>query len=207
MPALVACPFCREMFEPSEARVCPECGLPLEDIRKLPPSREALEDEAPVPPEMETVPFLYAARGRGALAGIALLGLVAFFLPWVREQAPELQVLTGFGFAERLQWMWAPFVSWVVMLPLVLSRRSIHAMRGARLAVGFLAAIVIMTVIMRVAVVPESTRHRPVRFEWAYGLHVTFVLGLLALGIATRFGGRVDDMRSNEARKGDEMLH
>ncbi|MDI3283195.1 hypothetical protein [Polyangium sp. 15x6] len=207
MPALVACPFCREMFEPSEARVCPECGLALEDIRKLPPSREALEDEEPVPPEMETVPFTYVGRGRGPLVMIAVLGLVAFFLPWMRETAPELRVFTGFEFAERLQWMWAPFVSWVVMLPLVLSRRSIHAMRGARLAVGFLAAIVIMTVIMRVAVVPESTRNLPRRFAWAYGLHVTFVLGLLALGVATRFGGRVDDLRSKEARKGDEMLH
>jgi len=207
MPGLVACPFCREMFEPSEARVCPECGLPLEDIRKLPPSREALEDEEPVPPEMETVPFTYVARGRGALVVIALFGLVAFFLPWVREQAPELRVLTGFGFAERLQWMWAPFVSWVVMLPLVLSRRTIHAMRGARLAVGILAALVIATVILRVMVVPESTRYRPVRFEWAYGLHATFVLGLLALGAAFGFGGRVDDLPSKEARKGDEMLH
>lgn len=195
------------MFEPSEARVCPECGLALEDIRKLPPSREALEDEPPVPPEMETVPYTYVGRGRGPLVAIAALGLVAFFLPWVRETAPELQVLTGFGFATRLQWMWAPFVSWIVMLPLVLSRRSIHAMRGARLAVGFLAAIVIMTVIMRVAVVPESTRNRPVRFEWAYGLHVTFVLGLLALGVATRFGGSAFDLPSKETRKGDEMLH
>ncbi|MRG92903.1 hypothetical protein GF068_13325 [Polyangium spumosum] len=195
------------MFEPSEARVCPECGLPLEDIRKLPPSREALEDEPPVPPELETLPITYVARGRGLLAGIASLGLVAFFLPWVRETAPELRVLTGFGFAERLQWMWAPFVSWIVMLPLVLSRRSIHAMRGARLAVGFLAAIVIATVIVRVTVVPESTPYRPVRFAWAPGLHATFVLGLLALFAASRFGGRVDDLPSKEARKGDEMLH
>lgn len=195
------------MFEPSEARTCPECGLALEDIRKLSPSREALEDDEPVPPEMETVPFTYAAHGRGALVVIASLGLAAFFLPWVREQAPELRVLTGFGFAQRLEWMWAPFASWFVMLPLVLTRRSIHAMRGARLAVAILAVIVIATVILRVAVVPESSRFRPVRFEWAYGLHATFVLGLLALGVAARFGGRAFDLPSKEARKGDEMLH
>jgi len=73
--------------------------------------------------------------------------------------------------------------------------------------VGILAALVIATVILRVMVVPESTRYRPVRFEWAYGLHATFVLGLLALGAAFGFGGRVDDLPSKEARKGDEMLH
>jgi len=195
------------MFERSEARVCPECGLSLEDIHKLPPSHDVLADEEPLPPEMEPLPFTYVGRGRGALFGIALFGIVAFFLPWVREQAPELRVLTGFGFAERLQWMWAPFVSWFVMIPLVLTRRSIHAMRGARLAIALLAAIVIATVIVRVAVVPESTRLRPVRFTWAYGLHATFVLGLIALGVATRFGGSGVDLPSKEARPGDETLH
>jgi energy-converting hydrogenase Eha subunit A len=76
-------------------------------------------------------------------------------------------------------------------------------------AVGILAALVIVTVIVRVVVVPESTRLRPVRFEWAYGLHATFVLGLLALGLATRFGGRVDDLPSSSkaTRSEVEALH
>jgi hypothetical protein len=206
MSGLVACPFCREMFEAGEARTCPECGLALQDPTKLPRAHD--EDEEPVPPHMETLPWAYLGRWRGALVLLSVLGLVAFFLPWVHESAPELRDLSGFTFAQRLSWMWAPGIAWFVMLPLVISRRSIHAMRGARFAVGLLALIVIMTVVVRVARVPESTRIRPVRFEWAYGIYATFALGLAALVAATRFGGRVDDVPSREhRRRGDETLH
>ncbi len=223
MPGLVACPFCREMFEQSEAEVCPECGLPLADITKLKKTDLYEEEEAPLPPDMVRLPFTYVSRARGALIVLALLGLGAFFLPWVREFAPELRELSGLAFARRLSWMWAPFVAWFVMLPIVLTRRTIHAMRGARLAVALLATIVIATVILRVSVVPESTRLRPVRFEWTFGLYATFGLGLIALGVATRFGGRVDDLAASSkpsssssssssrrplsTRKHDETLH
>ena len=51
MSGLVACPFCRQMFAAEEARACPECGLGLQALAKLPPSYDAqLEDpEEPVP--------------------------------------------------------------------------------------------------------------------------------------------------------------
>jgi hypothetical protein len=206
MSDLVACPFCREMFEAGEARTCPECGLALEDAARLPRAHD--EDEEPVPPHMETLPWAYLGRWRGALVLLSVLGLVAFFLPWVHESAPELRDLSGFAFAQRLSWMWAPGIAWFVMLPLVITRRSIHAMRGARFAVGLLALIVITTVAVRVARVPESTRIRPVRFEWAYGIYATLALGLAALVASSRFGGRVDDVPSREhRRRGDETLH
>lgn len=206
MSGLVACPFCREMFEAGEARTCPECGLALQDVAKLKPAHD--EDEEPVPPHMETLPWAYLGRWRGALLLLSVLGLVAFFLPWVHERAPEIRDLSGFAFARRLSWMWAPAIAWFVMLPLVLTRRSIHAMRGARFAVGMLALIVITTVALRVARVPESTAIRPVRFEWAYGLHATLALGLAALVASLRFGGRLDDVPSREhRRRGDETLH
>lgn len=198
------------MFELGEARACPECGLALEDITKLPPTAASLDDDEPfeeVAPEMEQLSWTYMGRGRGALAVVALLGLGAFFLPWMQETVPEIQQWTGLQFAERLSWMWAPFVSWFVMVPLVLSRRTIHAMRGARFAVGLMATIVVMTVIMRIAVVPESSRFRPLRFEWAYGLYATLVLGVVALVLALRFGGSRVDMPTSRARRGDETLH
>lgn len=209
MAGLVACPFCREMFERSEAEVCPECGLPLSDITKLP--KTALHDEEhapePVPPELERLPFTFVGRQRGALALVAVLGMGAFFLPWLREFAPELRELSGLAFAQKLSWMWAPFVAFLVMLPMVLTRRSVHAMRGARLAIALLAIIVITTVILRLSVVPESTRLRPRRFEWTYGIYATLALGLLALGLSTRFGGRLDDLHTNAHRSRDETLH
>jgi hypothetical protein len=210
MNRLVACPFCRQMFELGEARACPECGLALEDITKLPPTAASLDDDEPfeeVPPEMEQLPWSYLGRGRGALTFISLLGLGAFFLPWMKETVPELRQWTGLQFAERLSWMWGPFVSWFVTVPLVLSRRTIHAMRGARFAVGLMATIVIMTVIMRIAVVPESSRFRPMRFEWSYGLYATFVLGIAALLCAVRFGGSRVDLPTSQMRRGVETLH
>ena len=35
MRGLIACPFCREMFEPGEATACPVCGMKLERVEKL----------------------------------------------------------------------------------------------------------------------------------------------------------------------------
>lgn len=210
MNRLIACPFCRQMFELGEARACPECGLALEDITKLPPTATSLDEDDPreeVPPEMELLPWTYVGRGRGVLTLVALLGLGVFFLPWMQETAPELRVWTGLRFAERLSWMWAPFVSWFVLVPLVLSRRTIHAMRGARFAVGMMALIVVMTVIMRVAVVPQSSRFLPVRFAWSYGLWVTLALGVVALVFSIRFGGSVVDVTTTRTRRGGETLH
>lgn len=211
MARLVACPFCREMFERSEAEVCPECGLPLSDITKLPKSALHDHDEEqppePVPPELERLPFVYWRRQRGPLVLVSALGMAAFFLPWLRESAPELRELSGFAFAQKLSWMWAPFVGFLVMLPMVLTRRSVHAMRGARLAIALLAIVVITTVILRLAVVPESTRLRPRRFEWTWGIYATLVLGLAALGLSTRFGGRLDDLDTSAHRRDEETLH
>lgn len=210
MNRLIACPFCRQMFEVGEARSCPECGLALEDITKLPKTAASLDDEEPmeeVPPELEQLPWSYMGRGRGALTLIALLGLGAFFLPWMQELAPELREWTGLRFAQRLSWMWAPFASWFVLVPLVLSRRTIHSMRGARFAVGLMALIVVMTVIMRVVVVPQSSRFVPVRFEWSYGLWITLALGIAALLFAVRFGGSSVDMPSSQQRSADETMH
>jgi hypothetical protein len=209
MTGLYACPFCREMFEAGEARACPACGLALKELSKLPPSYEAQheEPEEPLPPHMEPLPWAYAGRGRGLLLALAVLGLAAFFTPWVHETAPELRQLSGFGLARRLGWMWAPAAAFFVMIPLVLTRRSIYKMRGARVAVAFLAAVVLTTVAMRLSFTPASTLLRPVRFTWGYGIYATGALALLALLAAARFGGRLDDLPTRQGRRGDEVLH
>jgi hypothetical protein len=210
MTGLVACPFCREMFEPNEARSCPECGLRLQPLEKLPPSAEAQAEDGPIietPPHMEELPWSYAGRGRALLLGLALVGLGLFFAPWVSETAPEIREWSGFEFARRLGWLWAPAVAWFVMVPLVLSRRSIYKMRGARVAVGFLAGIVLTTVAVRVGFTPVSSLLRPVRVAWGWGLYGSGVVALLALAVATRFGGRLDDVPTKQPRRGEETLH
>ncbi|HVY48124.1 MAG TPA: hypothetical protein VHB21_19685 [Minicystis sp.] len=209
MSGLVACPFCRQMFETSEARACPECGLALESLAKLPPSYDAKLDEPdePIPPHMETLPWTYVGRNRALLLAIALVGLLCFFAPWVRETAPELRAMSGFGLARKLGWMWAPGVAFFVMMPLVATRRSIFKMRGARVAVAFLAAIVLTTVGVRLAFTPHASTLRPVRFEWAWGLYATGVAGLAALAAAFGFGGRVDDVPTVARAPDDAVLH
>jgi len=209
MTGLVACPFCRSMFPLGEAKACPECGLKLESLSKLPPSYDAIAEDPwePLPPHMETLPWTYAGRGRALLLGLAVLGLVAFFAPWVRETAPDLRELSGLGFARKLGWMWAPAIAWFVMIPLVLSRRSIYKMRGARVAVGFLAGIALTTVAVRLYFTPEPSLLRPVRYEWAWGLYATGAVGLAALAAAIRFGGRLDDVPTKMPRRGDETIH
>jgi hypothetical protein len=185
------------------------CGVALTDLSKLPASPDAADEsyEQPLPPHMEPLGWAYLGRGRGALTALALAGLAMFFAPWVVERAPEIRTLSGFALAQRLGWLWAPAIAWFVLLPLVLSRRSIYKMRGARVAVAFLGAIVLTTVGVRLAFTPVGSVLRPVRFEWGFGLYATGMLSVLTLLMAARFGGRLDDVPTQQARRGDETLH
>jgi hypothetical protein len=209
MSGLVACPFCRQMFAIGEAQACPECGLGLAPLSKLALSYDAelLDPEPPIPAHMQRLPWTYARRGRALLFAIAAFGLVAFFVPWVRDLAPEIRDLSGFDLARKLPWMWAAGVAWFVMIPLVLSRRSIHKMRGSRIAIGFLAAVVLTVVGVRAGFTPSSSPLRPVRFEWTYGIYASGLLAITALLAAALFGGRLDDIPVKESARGDETLH
>lgn len=210
MSGLVACPFCREMFRRGEAKRCPSCGLALERLEDLPPSAHAdAEPEEVIHPDEERLPASYLGRGRGALLVVACLGIAAFFLPWVHERAPELRTLTGPGLASKqLGWMWAPLIAWMVMIPLVYTRRSVHKMRGARLAVVMLSALALLTVLLRLAFVPTGTALDPRRFEWGLGLWATLALSLIASALGVGFGGRADVLETKRPlRRGDETLH
>jgi hypothetical protein len=210
MGTIVACPFCREMFEHTEAKTCPECGLALRRLEELPKAKaiggEAVEE---TPPDEEILPWTYAGRGRGALVVVALAGVLAFFLPWVKETAPERIDMTGPQIAGHLGWMWAPLVAWMVMLPLVLSRRCVFKMRGARVAVGFLAGMSLMTVVVRMAFKPPYNPIDPHIIDWGVGMYVNAALSVVAMGLSFMFGGRIDDLSSAKPhhRSGAETLH
>ncbi len=213
MRTLLGCPFCREMFEPGEARKCPACGLKLLPLEELPKAKagsaEVVGGEVEeIPPDEETLPMTYFGRARGPLVLVAIAGLAAFFLPWVRERAPEHIDMSGPQIASHLGWMWAPLVSWMVMIPLVLSRRSVFRMRGARVAVAFLAAMCLLTVVVRIAFPPSVNKLDPHILEWGIGMYVTAGLALVALGLSFVFGGRIDDLSTKKQRRaGDETLH
>jgi hypothetical protein len=209
MTELVACPFCRQLFQPGEASTCPDCGLGLKDLGKLPPSYDALVEypEEPVPPHMETLGWTYAGRNRALLLALSLVGLATFFAPWVHETAPELRDLSGFALARMTGFFWAPAVAWFVLLPLVLTRRTIYKMRGARVAVAFLAGIGLVTVLSLLAHPPRAAAFRPVHIEWQWGIFAAGATALAAVVAAFGFGGRLDDIPTRQSRRGDETLH
>src|ERR1700722_4071543 len=193
--ALLACPFCRELFQEGERERCPVCGVALVAFEKLPPSHEALHEDLPVEPEHELLPARYLGRGRGLLAALGLAGLVAFFLPWIDLTMPDVVALSGFTLAQRLGWAWGAGVAWFILVPTVLSRRSIFQMRGARVAAAVLAAVAGTTGAVLLARPPHGTRGVPVHFTFGPALYATLGLSVLALGVAVLLGGRADDIR------------
>lgn len=206
--SLLACPFCREMFREAEREACPVCGVPLVAFEKLPPSDDALsEDGLSREPEWEPLPATYLGRSRGALAILAVLGLVVFFVPWVHLTLPDIVSYSGFALARRLGWAWGAGVAWFVLVPTVLSRRSIMQMRGARVAVSFLAAVPGVTAALLLARPPHGAHGVPVRFTWEIGVYATLVLSAVAVAFALFFGGRVDDIQVRRGTSAGQTVH
>ncbi|MBK8252612.1 MAG: hypothetical protein IPK82_08080 [Polyangiaceae bacterium] len=203
---LLACPFCRQLFPSGEADKCPECGIALKPLAKLPPSHDALADEPVevVPLHMQRLPLLFFGRNRGLLTLLGALGLITFFSPWVHETAPDVLSYSAFDLGLRLRWIWATGVAYLVMIPLVLSRRTVHAMRGARVAVAFLAGVAVVTVLVRLLFVPSGTALRPVRYEWGWGLYACGVVAVLSVAAALRFGGTLTNFSDIPVEKETE---
>jgi hypothetical protein len=206
--SLLACPFCRELFQVSERANCPVCGVKLVGFDKLPTSEEALhEDGVPRQPEWEPLPLAYLGRGRAALALLSLAGLAGFFAPWVHVTMPDIVVYSGFALARRLGWAWGAGVAWFVLLPTVLSRRSIMHMRGARVAASFLAAVPGVTTVVLLLRPPHGAHGVPLRFAFAWGLYGTLALSAVALGFAVFFGGRVEDIALRRGTSAGQVVH
>lgn len=191
MRALMACPFCREMFQPSERRTCPTCGLPLARLEDLPAAAVVGDELAePIGPEDVTLPFAFTGHRRGLLFALALAGLAVFFLPWAHELAPERLTLSGPQLAQRLGTMWSPLVAWFVMVPLVASRRTKAKMRGARVAIAFLAAMSAIAGLTRIFFPPKGTPLDPHIVEWGLGLYANVALSFATLLAVPGFGGK-----------------
>jgi hypothetical protein len=206
--SLLACPFCREMFQLNERLICPVCGVPLVGFEKLPLSDEAAsQDGIPRQPEWEPMSATYPGRSRGALTVLAVLGLAAFFVPWVHLTMPDIVSYSGFDLSRRLGWPWGAEVGWFVLLPMVITRRSIMKMRGARVAASFLSAIPGLTAALLLARPPHGGHGVPLRFTFEWGLYATLGLSLVALGFALVFGGRVDDIHVRRGTSAGQVVH
>lgn len=188
---LVACPFCREMFELGEAKECPVCGMALVAFEKLPRSLET-HDEFGLPrdPNHEPLPLTYLGRMRGALAVVGLVGLVLFFLPWIHQTLPSEYELSGFLLARRLGWAWGAGVGWLVLVPTVLSRRTIVQMRGARVATAFLSAASLVTCAVLLMRPPHAVHYRP-HFSFEPAFWLTMAVSAAGVILSVAFGGKL----------------
>lgn len=203
MAALLTCPFCRTLYRRGEAEACPVCGVALVPFERLPPSADALAEEeplAPVMPEDERLPWHYFRRGRGALLVLSVLGLAFFFAPWVRIELPEVSVRSGFDLARgRAGWLWGGASGWLVLLPLVWTRRSIYKLRGIRpIAVAF-SAMTLGEIAWMLALPPRS-RYVPVEIHWDFGLYASAAVSLAATVVALLLGGSLPPLPPPDAR-------
>jgi hypothetical protein len=206
---LLACPFCRELFDRAETDRCPVCDIPLQPLHRLAPSYEAME-EAAVRwerglPEDEVRAWFDGGRGRGVLLAVAALSLVLFCLsPWVNITSPHTQLRSGYSLARGpLGFLWGGAAAWFVTLALVASRRTIRQMRGARVILVLFAALTASEILVLMLMSPSRSREVSVAYEWAWGLYAslgTSVLGVLA---AARFGGPLPPIETPAATAPD----
>lgn len=208
---LLACPFCREMFERGEKEICPVCGVALTAFEKLPPSHDAVAEaiaSMTIAPEQQALPLTYLGRGKGPLALLSFVGIALFFLPWIHLTLPYIDAKSGFDLAHRrLGWVWSAGVAWGVLVPTVLSRRSIVQMRGARVAAAFLAAIPgVCAAVLMLRPPPKSTLI-PIQFTFGWAMWATIALSLLAFGFSMRLGGRLDDIAVAQGSSKGQRLH
>jgi len=181
--------------------------MALTAAEKLPPSAAAEAEGFVDPPEYQPLPATYMGRGRGMLVAFAFAGLVLFFLPWMRVTVPYDAEFSGFDMARRIGWAWAAGVAWFVLVPTVLSRRSIVQMRGARVAAAFLAAIPAMTALILLTRPPKGGLV-PLHFTYGWPIWATLAVALATIAVAAlRFGGRLDDLPTRASRTIGETLH
>ena len=197
------------MFEEGEATSCPVCGMELAKFEKLAPSIEAVdEDGIPPAPELEPLPWKDLSRGRGALVALAAIGIVLFFLPWVRLTMPYIAVHSGFDLAShRLGWLWASFAGWSVLIPTVMSRRTIAQLRGARVAAAGLAAAPSVAIAVLLAFPPHGVRGIPVRYAWDWAFWAMLAVSLAAVVVSLRLGGSVDDIKVSRGTSRGQHVH
>jgi hypothetical protein len=180
----------------------------LVGFEKLPPSDDALhEDGVPRQPEWEPLPFSYPRRGRAALAALSLAGLALFFSPWIHVTMPDIVTYSGFALARRIGWAWGAGVAWFILLPTVLSRRTIMHMRGARVAACFLSAVPGVTTAVLLARPPHGSHGVPLQFAFGWALYGTLVLSAVALGFALFFGGRPEDIALRRGTSAGQVVH
>jgi len=188
------------MFADGEADHCEHCGVGLVPMEKLPPSWEALQEEAArgeyTPPEYRNLPFRYLRRGRGLLFGLALLGLALFFAPWIQITSPSDALLSGFDLARsRAGWLWGGATGYFLLLPLVATRRSVIKLRGIRVIAATFCLMTLGETLMILALTPAQSPYVRTVFSYSWGVYASALVSALATVVAVRLGGSLEDLR------------
>ncbi|MBX3272426.1 MAG: hypothetical protein KF729_19360 [Sandaracinaceae bacterium] len=183
---LLFCPFCRECYEGET--VCPVHELRLVDFTALP--KQAHERDLP---GLEDDVDPWDVRfGRGWIALGALFVLVGFFMPFASATVEDQSVSwSGLDLANgpaRTMWT-VPFVA-ALYVWLLLRRRSVVKMAGARLVAFLLAFAPAASVVYSMVNMWRGIErlHGAGLLEWGLGIPVIAAgAALLAIG-AVRFG-------------------
>jgi hypothetical protein len=194
---LLICPFCRAFFPAGETQTCPDCELPLVPAGRLARSAEAAPDSE-LDPLDRPAPFWSGGRGRGALALVAALGLLAFWLPWVVVTSPYQGTLSGFDLARGgSSWLWGGATGWLVLIPLALTRRTPRQMRGVRAVATAFAALTAIEAVVLWTLSPTTHPLVPFRYSWGYGLYASALWSALGVGASLRLGGGTAPVAAN----------
>ncbi len=194
MSRLLACPFCREMFEQGEVEQCPDCDIPLVAAHSLPPSQESVDADAVAweqdAPEDAVQPWYAVKHGRGAFIALGLASLGCFwFTPWLVISSPYEELRTGHALAAgRLGWLWGGAVAWFVGIALIASRRTIHQLQGVRAIATLFAAMTTAEIGMLLLQSPTGSRLVQYNYEWGWGLYVSLGSSLAGIVTGVRLG-------------------
>lgn len=200
--ALVACPFCRELFGAEEAERCPNCDLRLVPLESLPPSAEALAEEFQDAPIDQPFGFLFLGAWRGFALAANAVGLLLFFVPWFVLERPDAVSLSGADLARsNAPWLFGGALGFALNVPLLLSRRTLRQLDGVRgIAVTF-ALMTACEVIVLVAKPPLESSYFSARLSLALGLWLSLGASLVAAFSCLRLGQAAIGELSGAARR------
>ncbi len=201
MGELLSCPFCRELFTDDEGPACPDCELPLVPLHDLPLSLEGQAEVAATrgsvdPPQDQRLSAFYFGRGKGALTLIAGLGLALFFAPWVKLERPDEIALSGLDLAtSNAPWLWGGAIGFFLLIPLVLSRRSVSEMVGVRVICAFFALLTVGEVAMLLLNPPNTHGYFSSGLEYTWGLYLSGLVASIGVAVGAGLGGSLKDFR------------
>jgi hypothetical protein len=194
--ALVACPFCRELFSRDETDVCPHCDLSVVALESLGPSAEALAEMPPLEQGDETLPWLSTAGQRGAVWLGSALGLGAFFAPWFAIEHPDEVMFSGLDLARgNAPWLWGGAIGYFLIFPLLLSRRTLNDLKRIRVITTTFAIMTACEVFVLWMKPPLESSYFRSGLEFMPAFGASGILSLLTAAASTFLG---------RARKGPE---